>query len=398
MRETAEQIKSRLICACVGVGVSALDVVHDVEVADQASDETTEHQADREGQVGRAGGGAAHENAARVRAWRLVDGAGYGDCARGRRRGVRVRAAAQQVDDFRRLGGRSGCGADVALRQPAALRDRASWAQGIRPRSRIAKRNGHRRSRRDRVRDPTWRAICRRRREKGGKERPGPLDVLAIAMSTEHVLITGESGCDHDRLARAIHTMSLRRAHDLVQINSVPNDRAGQRKLIDSASRSTLILEITDAMQPLDATFVSMLMSPSYHVRVIVLASTTERASAVLGAEAVKRMTEIHLRPVAFRPSAILWLADATLRERGATLQVSDLTAANRHALESYEWPGNLRELRQVADWLITVEKCGSIRAAAEQLNVPRTTLARALAKIGLTVPLTRHGRGVDAR
>lgn len=242
--------------------------------------------------------------------------------------------------------------------------------------------------------------VCREaeRVEKGGKERPGPLDVLAIAMSTEHVLITGESGCDHDRLARAIHTMSLRRAHDLVQINSVPNDRAGQRKLIDSASRSTLILEITDAMQPLDATFVSMLMSPSYHVRVIVLASTTERASAVLGAEAVKRMTEIHLRPVAFRPSAILWLADATLRERGATLQVSDLTAANRHALESYEWPGNLRELRQVADWLITVEKCGSIRAAAEQLNVPRTTLARALAKIGLTVPLTRHGRGVDAR
>jgi len=235
--------------------------------------------------------------------------------------------------------------------------------------------------------------VCREaeRAEKGSQDRPSPIDMLAIALDVAPVLITGEAGCDHDRLARALHAISPRRVFDLVTLTTVPDDRKGQRTIIDAASRSSLILQVTDDMKPLDQAFVAMLFDRSYNVRVIAVAPTKERAAEVLGAEIAKRMTEVYLRSIAFRPSVILWLLDDALRSRGASLCTADMTAANRHALENYDWRGNFTELRQVADWLITVEKCGSLRAAAEQLNVPRTTLARTLANIGVTVPLTRR-------
>jgi DNA-binding NtrC family response regulator len=84
-----------------------------------------------------------------------------------------------------------------------------------------------------------------------------------------------------------------------------------------------------------------------------------------------------------------LWLVDEVLRERGSLLRTGDMTAANRDALEGYSWRGNFVELRQVADWLIAVDKTGSIRAAAELLDMPRSTLARRLDEIGVTLPLT---------
>lgn len=241
--------------------------------------------------------------------------------------------------------------------------------------------------------------VCREseRTTSGSQDRPSRLDVLAIALDPAPVLITGEAGLDHERLARAIHTMSSRRVFDLVTATHIPNDRKSQRALIDAASRSSLILPIADNTPALDAAFVSMLLDRSYNIRVIALAPSIAKASAVLGEDAVTRTSKIALRPIAFRPSVIPWLLDEQLRERGSTLSTADLTAANRHAMEAYDWPGNFAEMRQVADWLVLLDKL-SIREAAEQLGIARTTLHDQLSARGLALPLTRHGRALDER
>jgi hypothetical protein len=234
--------------------------------------------------------------------------------------------------------------------------------------------------------------VCREseRREKGGQERPSPLDVLAIGLDIAPVLITGEAGCDHDRLARALHEVSARRSNEIVTLMAAPNDRKSQRAIIDSASRSTLIIAISDTSPPLDETFASMLFDRSYNIRVIALASSVATATRVLGADIIGRMNKIALRSVAFRPGVIAWLLNETLHERGSTLSIAALTEPNRRALEDYDWRGNLAEMRQVADWLIALHATGSVRAAAERLDMPRTTLARRFEELGVDVPLTR--------
>lgn len=241
--------------------------------------------------------------------------------------------------------------------------------------------------------------VCREseRRESGSQERPSRLDVLAIALDRAPVMITGEAGLDHDRLARAIHAMSPRRVFDLVTATLIPDDRKSQRALIDAAARSSLILSITDQTAPLDRAFAAMLFDRSYNIRVIALAPTIAKATDVLGEDGASRMTKIALRPIAFRPTVTLWLFDELLRERASTLRTADLTAPNRHALEAWGWPENFPELRQVADWLVILDKL-SIRDAAEQLGIARTTLHDQLSLRGLSLPLTRHGRGLQDR
>lgn len=242
--------------------------------------------------------------------------------------------------------------------------------------------------------------VCREaeRAQKGSQDRPSPLDILAIALDAAPVLITGEAGCDHDRLARALHEMSPRRVFDLVTMPAAPADRKGQRAIIDAASRSSLIIPIADGTEPFDQAFVSMLFDRSYNIRLIVLASTVARVADVLGADFVKRMTEVYLRSIAFRPSMILRLLDEILHERSATLHTADMTAANRHALENYDWRRNFDELRQVADWLVLLDKSDSVRAAAQQLGMPPSTFHDRLQEIGVSIPITRHGRALGQR
>jgi hypothetical protein len=192
------------------------------------------------------------------------------------------------------------------------------------------------------------------------------------------------------------HELSQRRAKDLVTLASVPQDRKTQRAVIVGASRSSLILPVADTAERIDPTFVSMLFDRSYDVRVIVLASAEEPAATALGREIIARTNKIHLRPIAFRPSAIGWLLDELLRERESTLRMSELTPANREALENDDWKGNWDQLRQVSDWLIAIDKHGSQRAAAENLGVARETFRRwvqSVGGVGLSKPLTvaRH-------
>jgi FHA domain len=217
---------------------------------------------------------------------------------------------------------------------------------------------------------------------------PTPSKVIVWAAGNDHLLITGERGCDHARLARAIHSVSAMRARDVVWADAVPPDRAQQKELLTRASRSTLVLTIDDGMPVMDDAFRTALFSPSYRVRVLVLAPSLTRVLQVLGPDH-SFMRRIDLRPLAFRTEQLLRLLDRQLEERGANLRATHMTESNRAALRACEWRGNFDDLRLVADRLVVLAGAGSLRAAAAQLGMNYSTLQKWFTSaMGLSLPL----------
>lgn len=216
---------------------------------------------------------------------------------------------------------------------------------------------------------------------------PTPSQVIRLASGNDHLLIAGDRGCDQERLARAIHSISPMRKRGLVWITSVPKDRGEQKELLVRASRTTLVLTIDDKMPVMDEAFRTSLFSTSYRIRVLVIASST-RAIEVLGPEH-SRMRRIDLRPLAFRSAQLGRLLDRQLEARGSGLRFAQLSEANRKALLAYEWRHNFDDLRLAADRLAAIARAGSLRKAAMDLGVDRSTLQHWFTNsLGLSLPL----------
>jgi hypothetical protein len=212
--------------------------------------------------------------------------------------------------------------------------------------------------------------------------------LIDVAMGSSNLLLTGEPHCDQDELARVVHAVSLRRSQTPVELPEVPDDRLRQRAIIDSAARSTLVLSIKDDQRSIDPTFCSMLFSPGYHVRVIVLASTADVARAVLSRDAVDQMQHVWVRPLALRTHDIDRLLDRELARRNADVRAADLTPGNLAALRGYHWPDNLARLRLLADEIVAHRSHDGLRPAARSLGVSKTTLQKHFERAGLSLPL----------
>lgn len=219
-------------------------------------------------------------------------------------------------------------------------------------------------------------------------------DVVVAAHEGTNILIVGEPGCDQERVAEAIHGMSLRRGRTLVEIAGEPADRATQRAVLDRASRSTLVLTLDGKTPVMDATFVSMLFDPTYHIRVIVLAPSMAKTRDVLGDDATNTMRLLPVMPLDQRPGSIPRLLDRMLEDRGAPLRFSDFTTPNQQALIAHSWhvqnaPKNLAALRVGAERFPVIAAAPSLRQAAEQLGVSRSSLQGWFSdQLGLSWPL----------
>lgn len=221
--------------------------------------------------------------------------------------------------------------------------------------------------------------------------RPGnvsPHEVILAAVHGSHVVITSEPGCDQEQLARIMHSISLRRGRELVELQEVPTDRAKQRAILDRASRSTIVISIDANTPVMDGTFASSLFSPTYQIRVFAIAPTTSVAAAVLGTENLATMRVIPVRPLSMRPTAIPHLLDRLLIERGSSLRASEMTGASQAGIQAYAWPHNLIDLRAAADRLAMIYGTPSGRQAAARLGIHHSSLQYWLDQLGLTWPL----------
>lgn len=217
--------------------------------------------------------------------------------------------------------------------------------------------------------------------------------MIEAARGFGNLLITGEAGCEHDRLARAVHAMSLLRNQPFVECLQVPADRASQVALIKRGARSTLMLALTNRMPALDPTFCSMLFSPGYHVRVVVVAPSHATARRAIPGEYVDQMQHVWIRPIRVRAGELFAIFDRLLAERDAPVRLADFTEANRARLLAHEWRGNWSDLRTTADRLTAIARAPGWEALdwrdrAAALGIAKSTLHDWYRSLQLTRPL----------
>lgn len=224
----------------------------------------------------------------------------------------------------------------------------------------------------------------------------------AVSSSDAPVLILGETGSGKGVLARWLHEHGLRRAEPFVDLNCAGLSRelleselfghqrgaftgavSNKPGLIEVASKGTLFLdEIGDldlSVQPKllkvleDRTFrrLGEVRSRSADVRLI---AATHRDLVKMSQQEKFRQDlyyrintiTIEVPPLRTRPEDIPALAAAILQELGQRQgrAVPSLGQDALAVLRGYEWPGNIRELRNVLERALLFCKGGSIDRA----------------------------------
>lgn len=218
-------------------------------------------------------------------------------------------------------------------------------------------------------------------------------DLLIEAVRGGHVLLRAEPGGDQERLARVLHRVSLRRTSPFVVATAGAEPGAGDEptsQLVAHARNGTMLLRLDAVGARLDPTFVETLLRPESNVRLILCARSLKEAIDLVTEAIAGSAHRVEISPVRARSGDIASLLERWFVDRCSQLRFSDFAEANQAALRSYRWPGNLEEVRDVADLLIRLAPYASERKAAMHVDVPRTSLKRLLDDIKLALPLLR--------
>ena len=216
-----------------------------------------------------------------------------------------------------------------------------------------------------------------------------------VARTDSTVLLLGETGTGKELLARAIHSMSLRKDRPMVTINcaSLPpslieNELFGREKgaytgamtkmvgRFELAEGSTLFLDEIGEL-PLDlqskllrvleeSTIERLGSTKSLHINVRIIAATNRDIEQEV--EEGKFRQDLFYRlnvfpilvpPLRERTEDIPLLVWAFIREFKKRLgsQIEKISHKTMQALESYPWPGNVRELRNIIERAMILTK-----------------------------------------
>ena len=234
-----------------------------------------------------------------------------------------------------------------------------------------------------------------------------------VARSDALVVLAGESGTGKGALARQIHRWSARSAAPFVNVNCAGLSRdlleselfghekgaftgAGSAKpgLFELAHRGTLFLdEVAEIDLSLQARLLKAIEEKRFHrvggiaervvdVRVIVATNRdlkTEVAAGRFRQDLYFRLNvlEIVLPPLRERPADAPLLAARFLAEfdvKEGRQQARALTPAAQRLLAAYSWPGNVREVRNLAERIsiLGIETMVDAPEITRLLGVPR--------------------------
>lgn len=277
--------------------------------------------------------------------------------------------------------------------------------------------------------------------------------VERVAKGNAAVLISGETGTGKELIARAIHHHSLRASKPWVDLNCaalpehlVESELFGYEKgafsgadtskpgLFELADKGTLFLDEIGELEPkIQVKLLRVLDGVPYYrlggsrkvvVNVRIVAATNqpiEQAvqSGRFRSDLYHRVGQIQLRvpPLRERLEDIPALAHYFLAQ---THPAIELTYEALEVLQSYHWPGNIRELRNVVLQAATICEGGHLRAcdlpaeligarpAAVSANEPepqtnledmeRQTILRALARVGGHQGIAAEQLGISRR
>jgi two-component system, NtrC family, response regulator PilR len=225
--------------------------------------------------------------------------------------------------------------------------------------------------------------------------------IESVAKTTSTVLVTGESGTGKELVARALHFHSLRRDRPFVAVNcgalpetlleselfghmrgSFTGAEATKKGLVEVAEGGTLFLDEIGEMTPMMQIKVLRVLQERRFRRVggleeiaadirVVAASNQDLPKAV--AEGRFRedlyyrinVIPIHLPPLRERREDVPLIAEHFMvkyRQQMAKPLVA-ISGEAMALLERYHWPGNIRELENVVERAVALERTPTILA-----------------------------------
>jgi formate hydrogenlyase transcriptional activator len=252
--------------------------------------------------------------------------------------------------------------------------------------------------------------------------------VEQVAPTDAVVLVTGETGTGKELIAEAIHHMSKRKDRLLVKVNcaSLPsalmeNELFGRERgaytgalakqigRFELADHSTLFLdEIAELPLDVQAKLLRVLQNGEFErlggpktIRVDVrLIAATNRD---IGAEVQKgtfrsdlyyrlNVFPIKVPPLRERPDDIPMLVDSFVREFSVKMgkKIRSIPKRTMEALQSYQWPGNIRELRNVIEHGVIISQGDSL-----VLPIPKSIDESSLKAVTLAEAEQQHIMGV---
>jgi DNA-binding NtrC family response regulator len=240
--------------------------------------------------------------------------------------------------------------------------------------------------------------------------------VETVAPSDSTVLILGETGTGKELIANAVHLHSRRRDKALVRVNctSIPRelfeseffghskgaftgaikDRTGR---FEAAAGGTLFLdEVGEIPLELQSKLLRVLQEKSYervgeertrHANVRIVAATNRDLKKQVDAGRFRedlyyRLNVFPLRVAALRerkediPLLATHFIELLINELGCPKP--RLTRAGVETLQCYEWPGNIRELRNVIERAVIFARGGAL-----EFDVPATASSLDLGSLG---------------
>src|SRR5579864_8179699 len=225
-----------------------------------------------------------------------------------------------------------------------------------------------------------------------------------IAQTNAAVLITGESGCGKELIARAVHHYSLRCAKPWVDVSCaalpehlVESELFGYEKgafsgadspkpgLFELANHGTLFLDEIGELEPrMQVKLLRVLDGVAYYrlggvrkvaVDVRVVAATNQDLEHMVRTgdcrgDLYHRLGQIclHVPPLRERPDEIVPLADHFLKQSNPRSFFSEAALGQ---LQRYNWPGNVRELRNAVTKAAVLSRDPEIRSEDLMLGQP---------------------------
>lgn len=227
--------------------------------------------------------------------------------------------------------------------------------------------------------------------------------ISRVAPSDSTVLITGETGTGKELVARAIHRRSSRGSRAFVSVNcaAIPRELvlselfghekgaftgAAQRRLgrFELANGGTIFLdEVGELLPDTQVALLRVLQEREFervggnqllHVDVRVIAATNRDLKATVANGTFRQdlfyrlnVLPIEVPPLRERRQDILMLAEYFVQRysKRAGKKIRSIDKKTLYLLQSYDWPGNIRELQNIIERSVTLSS-GEILSVEE--------------------------------